>query len=484
MTGDTADHIGAWPIEYDDQLIVGDPASRMAICCLWSKRQVIANQLPSDQYAVIGQLYSRAGLNSMIRNILANPSIRCVAITGQSLTDSAEALLRFFERGVDSDWTIPGNGGQIDRDLPIADLDALRQNVSLIDLRDAPDFTAAFRAAADRFRCLPPFASPRTYPKSVPEAETFPGEYTGFVVRKSTVLDAWREILWTVMSFGHVSPTDFGVGQKEVLGLLSVIARPSPHFGPLPDWAPFTNDDAERYLEHFFVAEAREDLAYNYGHRLRAKWGLDQIDSLVTEITRSGSSRRALASLWDPATDAESAEPPCLTTVQVALREGRLHTSAYIRSNDMFRAYPLNAAALASLQESVRARLPDVEPGPLSILSFSAHIYSDCWDACRRAAKEHEIATRTFDQDPRGSFAFRIEGHELIADHFTEGGDLIQTFRATAGHALAAAIGPFVSRVDHGLYLGGEIARLSTAGQDQTPFEQGPVGDLRPPPPA
>ncbi|MDP6509140.1 MAG: thymidylate synthase [Chloroflexota bacterium] len=476
-----ADYTGDWPVEYPDQLIVGDPASSIAVCCLWSKRDLVAVQLASDQYAVIGQLYSRAGLNGMLRNILANPSIRCVVVTGHSLTDSYKALSSFFDLGVDSNWTIAGNGGQIDRDLPIADLNALRENVTLVDLRDEPDFAAAFNTVAKRFSDQPPFAAPRTYPKTVPEATAFPSEYMGFVVRQSTILEAWRESLWTIMSFGEASPTDFGVPQKEVLGLLSVIEQPSAEIEALPDWAPFTAADVEGYLDRFFKTEEQDGVAYNYGHRLRARWGMDQIDSLVEEIERSGTSRRALAVLWDPATDVGSAEPPCLTTVQVVLRGGRLYVMAYIRSNDMFRAYPLNAAALALLQESVRSRLPGTETGALSILSFSAHVYSDCWDDCRQAAEEHEGHRRKFEQDPRGSFAFRIEADDLVADHFTAEGDLVQTLRAKAEHVLAAAIAPHVSRVDHGLYLGGEVSQLAIAGQNLTPFDQGPAGRPRPP---
>ena len=478
-----AHYTDGWPAEHKDQLIVGNPDSNVAICCLWSKRDSIARQVNPAQYSIIGQLYSRAGLNGMLRNILANPSIRCIVVVGQSMTDSYEALTHFFDKGVDRDWTIPGNGGQIDRDLPIKDLDKLRTSVTLVDLRNELDFTSAFNATLERFQQLPPFASPQTYPKTIPEADVFPSEYMGFVVRKSTILEVWREALWTVMNFGHVTPTDVGVTQKEVLGLLSVIDRPSADFESLPDWAPFTTDDATDYLERFFEPEVGGDISYNYGHRLQTKWGMDQIDSLVSEVERSGLSRRALATLWDPATDIGSTEPPCLTTVQVALREGRLFTMAYIRSNDMFRAYPLNAVALASLQETVRSRLPSgTDRGPLSIMSFSAHIYSDCWDACRKAADEHDVARQRFEQDPRGSFAFRIEDDVLVADHFTEGGDLVQTLRAKAEHVLSSSMSPYVSRVDHGLYLGREISLLAEANRKMTHFDQGPVGESRPPP--
>jgi thymidylate synthase len=457
------DVIENWPVEYYDQLILGNPASNIAVCCLWSDKTKIKTLLPSNKYAVIGNLYSRAGINPMLRNVLANPSLRYLILTGKSLTDSDEALINFFELGVDAEWRILRNGGQLERDLPIEVLDQVRTGVELIDLRRSSDLTADFHKIVAQLEVKPPFSTPKIFPKTPPVTETFPSEFVGFTIRQRTIFKAWCEAVWAVMRFGHVSPTDYGVGQKEVLGILSIIEEPAIGIDKFPLWAPYKKDDVKSYLNRFFEAEYNEEVAYNYGHRLQSYWELNQIEQIAAELRRSSFSRRALASLWDPVKDSKSADPPCLTAVQAALREGNLHLTAFIRSNDSFRAFPLNAASLAELQVRIAGQLNDVKIGSLAILSYSSHIYSDCWDACQPLLKEAELLHHSFEQDPRGSFVFRQEGEYLVAEHYSPEGDLLQTFEAKSGRDLASSIAPFVSRVDHGIYLGREIDRLAAA---------------------
>lgn len=461
-----------WPIEYADQLILGNPSSNIGVCCLWSRAERVKEVLDPAQYAIIGNLYSRAGISPMLRNILAKPILRYLILVGKSLTDSDEAMLGFFHYGVDEQWRIIGNGGQVDRDLPLPVLEDIRHGVQLIDLRHSSDLATDFGRVASELKQLPPFAEPRVFPKSAPSIETFPSEFLGFVVRGQTIIDAWHEALRMVMTFGNVCRTDYGIDQREILGLLSVIENPEKGIDGVPDWAPFRWSEVEAYVAGFLDAKARGDVAYNYGHRLQSHWGQNQIEILASELRRSNYSRRAVASTWDPAEDARSSDPPCLITIQAVVRHDRLCLMAYIRSNDMFRAYPLNAAALAQLQLELARRVDDVELGHLAILSFSAHIYSDCWEACGAAVRDHAKLLGRFRQDPRGSFVFRVEDDQFLADHYTAQGDLVQTLAASSVCDLGRLIRPFVSRATHGMYLGQEMERLRMAKDSEVTYVQ------------
>lgn len=462
-----------WPTEYGDQLIKGNTESNVAVCCLWTRRERIAECLDADRYSVIGNLYSRAGLSAMLRNLLANPRIRYIVLTGSSLTDSDDALLQFFSFGIDREWKIRGNGGQIDRGIPTELLDEIRKNVQVIDLRRSRDFAAEFFELSQGLRRLPPFALPRLLAPTTPEVRVYPSELMGFTIRQKTTVEAWEEAIWTAMTFGKVSRTDYGLEQREVLGLLSVISSPGENgTHSFPDWAPFTSKDVRDYVAAFLDGREQREVPYDYADRLSAHWGENQVTGLVAQLRRSRDSRRAVASLWDPRVDAESSEPPCLNLVQVVIREGRLHLAAYIRSNDLFRAYPLNCYALAGLQERVAADLDGVSPGALSILSFSAHVYSDCWEACQRVASAFSRRRRPFQQDSRGSFVFRLDGKSVLADHYSVFGDLVQTFVANDTRSLADAVIPFVGRVDHALYLGRELARLDRCRASKKPYIQ------------
>lgn len=460
-----------WPVEYADQLVLGNLESNVAVCCLWSVRDRLRLALDPASYSVIGNLYSRAGISPMLRNLLANPLIRYLVITGKSLTDSDEALLHFLQYGVDADFKIIGNGGQIDPDLPLEALQELREHIQLLDMRGTHRFADEFKIVSSTLRRLPPYAEPRTFPKRQASPSILPSETAGYLARGRTIADTWLETLQIIMAYGNVSGTDYGLQQKEVLALLSVVEEPSVHVGKVPEWAPFTASDVERYIDRFFNREKSEEIAYNYGYRLQKHWGADQIGLLAAELQRAGHSRRALASLWDPVGDSTSADPPCITTVQGVVRAGQLHLTAYIRSNDMFRAYPLNAAALAELQARIAQQLDGVGLGSLSIFSYSAHIYSDCWDLCRPALTDAAQQQR-FEQDPRGSFVFHTDDGRLAAEHYSPVGDLLQTFTADTSRELMTLIAPYVSRVDHAMYLGKEIDRLWASLQGNTQYTQ------------
>lgn len=407
----------------------------------------------------------------MLRNILANPSIRYLVLFGRSLTDSGEALVGFFNEGVDREWKIIRNGGQIDRDLPIAALNEVRQAVKLIDLRRSGDLHREVNNVIESLPVLTAFADARMFPRTVLPITTFPSEFSGFIARRKTIYEAWVAALRTIMMFGPISSTDYGLKQREIVSLLSVIEHPQPEVA-IPGWAPFTAAEVEAYVSNFLNGETQADIAYNYGYRLKSHWNEDQLKSIAAELRRSAHSRRAVASVWDPREDSHSSDPVCLTTIQAAIRDGRLHLMAYIRSNDMFRAYPLNAAALSALQVQLSGQLNEIEVGYLEILSFSAHVYSDCWDLSEQATVEANKLDQRFEQDNRGSFVFFIDDSALAADHYSPSGDFIQRLSAKSATELTALIAPFISRIDHALYLGQEIQRLASSTKAGSKYEQ------------
>ena len=466
-----------WPIEYPDQLILGNPQSCVAVCCLWWRSTRIRDLLDPMQYCLIGNLYSRAGISPMLRNILANPRIRYLLLVGDCLTDSDHALVGFFERGVDEEWRIRGTEGRVDPDIPREVLDEVRQAVTLVDLRQSANLGGALVNAIAQCTELPPFAEPRVFPKTTPIVLTFPSERLGCVVRGTSLADVWVEILWTVMQFGRVSGTDYGLQQKEVIDLVSIVEEPDRGLDRVPDWAPFRAEDVAKYVAFFLDPRVGGQATYSYGERLAAHWGFDQVELLAAELHRSRQSRRAVAVTWDPSADLLSVEPPCVILVQFLLREDRLHASVYIRSNDMLRAYPLNAAAVAMVQTKLASEL-HAAVGELALVSASAHVYSDCWEQCSGAVKEFDrhLGEPIFVQDPRGSFALRLDGEDLVADLFSPKGDLFRTFRTQDSERLMAEVLPFVSRIDHAAYLGRELECLSRARVEGRQYRQGSVG--------
>ena len=112
-----------WPKYYHDQLYLGDPKSSTALVTLWTVKENICPQIPIKHFGVAGQLYSKRGINFLLRNILANPVIRTVVVCGRDDTGSGRALLAFARDGIDNRHrVIRVENLMIDKEIPAAQL--------------------------------------------------------------------------------------------------------------------------------------------------------------------------------------------------------------------------------------------------------------------------------------------------------------------------------------------------------------------------
>ena len=160
-------------------------------------------------------------------------------------------------------------------------------------------------------------------------------------------------------------------------------------------------------------SEIPKNVEYTYGSRLRDFSGINQIDAMVEHLKEALFSRRAVAVTWNVPKDCKNMNCPCLNLIQ-ALVEEKLHLTAYLRSNDMFRAWPENALALLFMQQELCEKL-GVPKGDLIIISNSAHIYSSNWDDARRiiaknpGLNEWELSSGKRMPDPRGNILVNVE---------------------------------------------------------------------------
>jgi len=123
-------------------------------------------------------------------------------------------------------------------------------------------------------------------------------------------------------------------------------------------------------------ADDTGDLGPVYGRQWRDFGGVDQIASLVSQISQTPDSRRLIVSAWNPVDVPRMALPPCHTLWQVRVLGGKLHLQLYQRSADMFLGVPFNIASYALLQMML-ARVTGLEPGTFVHTLGDAHIYSN-----------------------------------------------------------------------------------------------------------
>jgi thymidylate synthase len=139
----------------------------------------------------------------------------------------------------------------------------------------------------------------------------------------------------------------------------------------------------EKYATQLLTSD-RMDFEYTYGERLNA-WGVElvnQIDYVIQKLTQMSSTRRAVATTWDPRKDIKADEVPCLNHFVFMEHQDKLDLSVTIRSNDMYGAWLANVYALAELLKHVSEKV-NISPGSITTLSVNAHVYSHDYDKAR-----------------------------------------------------------------------------------------------------
>lgn len=472
-----------WPPFFAQSLTLGNPEAGAAICLLWTPQDRVLPALDPADYALVGNLYSRDGVSFILRTVLARPSIRTILLCGKDMTGSGAALLALMQNGVDEHGRIIGEGTRLHPEISREAIELFRRGVRVHDARDTvrPEQIAALLAQLRR--PAEPFApAPLSFAYREPAAASLPAANTGLLIRAGSVRQAYLRLIWHVLSFGVRGGTQHSSDQREILDVLTVVSGEpgDPASFSYADWMPFTRESlGERlpdgsysgYLGQFVGGARPEGVSYTYGSRLRAYAGaVDQVAAIVSDLRASGSSRRAVASLWDPAADPGSPNPPCLDLVQARLRASpgdaapRLFLTAYFRSHDIFRAWASNAYGLRALQALVAEGLGGAPLGDLAILSHSAHIYAHDWErAGELLAHHYRAADPRLSRDARGSFVIAVEPPEILVRHYTPAGEHLQTFRGERARELALQITPYVGETSHAIYIGQELQKAELA---------------------
>lgn len=119
-----------------------------------------------------------------------------------------------------------------------------------------------------------------------------------------------------------------------------------------------------------------------YGPRLFGIHHLNQIEHVITTLTKEPSKRRAIASIYLPQFDQHERvdEVPCTLNLQYLIRNGRLNAVTYMRSQDAFKILPYDVFLFTMLQEYIATFLQavyDLELGEYHHYSGSFHIYTN-----------------------------------------------------------------------------------------------------------
>jgi hypothetical protein len=207
---------------YSDTIHIGNPNSQTCILCLWTKKERVIEKVSRENYAFIGQLYSKDyGLQILLRNLLAYPQIRNLVVVGVDLNNSGEGLVNFFSRGVDSENKIIDSDVVLDSLLKFEHLEILRKRIKLWDFRDLKEFSKLDRRLAkikDGGELSDELAQKIIVPlPSLSPPVRFPTDFSGFKARGDDFYSAYRSLLSKISRFGVFNP------EKKIMSLPNII---------------------------------------------------------------------------------------------------------------------------------------------------------------------------------------------------------------------------------------------------------------------
>ncbi|MCX6745752.1 MAG: thymidylate synthase [Candidatus Parcubacteria bacterium] len=472
-----------WPIYFKDKLILGNPDSEIGIVTLWTPVNKIVDQLDKSFFSLAGQLYSKEGINYIVRNILANPRIRLLIICGEERIGSGQALINLLEKGVaENNQVLETEFCQIHKEIPKEAINHFRQNVkykNLIGVYDSPKIIEEIKNYQPGLGHGGPqnknWSEPQIFPETKIEFDgVLPTDQSVFKIRKQFAGQAWLEIIKKIMKFGTIRESFHGNNCKELFNIAIVITDEDPENFKMFPYFQITKEDIKSYLPKFMTSD-KGTADYTYGERL---WDFpkiagqnlkyNQVDEIIVDFLKRYPTDRAACAVTFGIQDHTAKSSPCMCFLQATNVEDKLDLTAYFRSHDIFGGWLLNAFGLRTLQKYIADKL-NWPIGNLTIYSNCAHIYDNNWPIAQEIIKKygHELDCTS---DPRGYIILTVEADEIVAKHVSPNGKSLQEFRQNGREDKATmklynklVLADIISLIPHAFDLGAEIQKAEIA---------------------
>ena len=112
-----------------------------------------------------------------------------------------------------------------------------------------------------------------------------------------------------------------------------------------------------------------------YGYIVHKKYNKDQLMEIYELLKNDPSSRKAVLSIIDPRLDKKKTKDlQCTIGLQFIIRNGKLHMTVFMRSNDIYFGLPYDAIYFMTIQNWLSNKL-DVEIGTYTHHAVSMHMY-------------------------------------------------------------------------------------------------------------
>lgn len=463
------------PLYYGDKIKIINSNGYVGVITLWSKVDFVIKRFEEQNVdlnpetspiVAIGNLYGN-GLKQLLRNLLYNPKITHLCVCGKNRSGSLEELINFFQFGVE-DFTALGIVGKrvigtkrILDNLINPDLFKITPDVVYIGDLISED---SLQKANNYFNYLKPIAGKASkldrieleLPKY--KVNHYPSNPRSHTIVKDTPIEAWKELVFRIIRFGHLVSLKKG-DRQELQNVKIVVEKPiEEHMIKLEKYG-FELWRFKEYQKEIMNPEPPiDDTSYTYGNRIRRYF--DNIDSLqecINRINEDHQDRQCFVSLWDTNKDlAGGVSNPCLVSLYFRVFEDKMNLTASFRTHNALDAWLENFYGLMMVLNYV-SKKTGLESGSITVFSHSITISVEEYERAKGIAGEKRLE---IELDPNGYFQINVEDKVIVVRHFYDG-ILIDEYREKKAEKLQLLLyrNQVVSDIGHAMYLGREIAR-------------------------
>jgi thymidylate synthase len=527
-----------WPVAVTDRIAF--PHSKelritkagYAVTFLWTMRDSVLPHLNKDNLALASNFYTPAGLEGMVRNLLANPHIRHIILLGEEYASkdgcdtkteltSANAIRAFFEKGINKDRKVPGfeTAVHFDNKIPTSHINKVRECVELIDLNKKMPGASLQEKINQANKLMAsskePFSKkPLTFDYEKQE-ETFPYEGGPIIVHGSNIPDAWIKMIHTINKYGRKNLMNANTDRwvKEINDMTVVIHDPQDmDLSTNPFLVPLTQEKIKAYQCEILSPLLPEGKAYTYGNKLRAyiapsspikdlvntteyrdhEFGkgpwidenvkylgdfaeVDQVKDIIAVLKRDPYSKACVAVTWHVQDELmrKHKSSPCLVFIQAIVQDEKLNLTVFFRSHDMTQGWPENAYGCAAIQKEIAQGI-GVESGVLTIISGSAQIYAHYYEQVKEMLKKYYTHKDNF-KDPRGNYTISVDDGKITVKHLhPETHSEIDMFEGKTAKDVYTQIANNGSSINasHLMYLGSELGKAELCIKKGVKYKQ------------
>jgi len=208
-------------------------------------------------------------------------------------------------------------------------------------------------------------------------------------IKGKNVEDVWKKVLKQVYEKGEDFVDKDGRTCRELLNVSLNIENPEKITKPiemLNSFGKWIYPPLEELETFILIKKDVPGYYYNYGSRAFNFNGINQIDKFVIPLLKKDkTSRRASVIFYNPIKDSFTFKKdiPGMIMANFNVRDGKLHVTTLIRSNDLFFGWPANIYQIYTLQKYISKKL-DCELGSLTTTSISAHIFEDHFEDIKK----------------------------------------------------------------------------------------------------